>query len=477
MKQTSHKAGNKLVAIIVALVMVLGSAGYPRTAHAQWAVFDAANVIQNTLSAIFDGDISIKEYILDPLVTIAARTAIQSMMRSVINWANSGFQGSPAFVDDLRGNFRALGDAIADEFFNELGISGYINTPFRDALIRDLRMNYRRLTSDASFFLRNQYTLDQYSDNPDAFLRGDINRGGIRAWIHTWINPQNNPIGSYEEARRELEDRISRALGERTIQLNWSRGILSWCGDPPPPAEGEPVSLQPPARGCEPGQTVRTPGSFIHDRIEKALGSDIDAMVSADEIDEMIGAIFQGLVNKMLGGAGFSGLSSSSGGGGRSPVDEATDPSQAGGLSGSSRSISIISGQIDQIKQYQSNWQIIKDAAERAVELCGNRTSEEAEEARQALEDANAAIAKAAVAIARLNDILEDLSAPPGPDQTGRIREGTAAYEALQRENPPILPSPIEIATSGTNVQNNDQLNPPSLLMRLNSTIERLCVF
>lgn len=467
------------------LLLPLGVGFVPRTTHAQWAVFDALNTIQSTISAIADSEFLVVDLVIKPLVIMAARTAIQSLMRSVINWANSGFEGSPAFVDDLERNMQGLGDAVANGFIDELGIRGYINSPFRDVVIRELRASYRRSTSDSAFFERSRYNLDQYSDDPAAFQRGNFSRGGIRAWIHSWMSPFNNPGGTLRATRRELDRLVARATGSRTTQLGWNNGVLSWCGPAPrPPAAGPDLSrvtnptasdvaaareaeearaaaerrtalgigtsartsLAPRVVGCTPGQTVRTPGSLIHSRIEKSLGSDIDLLVAADEIDEMIGAVLQGLVNKMLGGAGFAGLSQPSPGGGPSPVDEAAAPNQIGISPGNPNAgyTGIVGGQIRELEKYKKDWETLHTVALRAQARCEAGDSKK-ELVDGAVKQSEQKIASTTEAITALTAIQTKLATSGDANQTQLIREGTEEYNAFMAERPSRMPSVEEI--------------------------------
>ncbi len=471
----------RIVASFLGLILLLplGVVFVPRPAHAVFPVSDALNTIQSTISAIADGEFLVMDFVIKPLVIMAARTALQSLMRSVINWANNGFEGSPAFVDDLERNMQGLGDAVADGFIAELGLRGYVNSPFRDVVMRELRASFRRSTSDSAFFERSRYNLDQYSDDPAAFQRGNFSRGGVRAWIHSWLSPYNNPGGALTEARSELDRLVARATGSRMTQLGWSNGVLSWCGPAPrppgplsltpPPAGGAPAATPPPSAvgsspttslaprtvGCRPGQNVRTPGSLIHSRIEKSLGSDIDLLVSADEIDEMIGAVLQGLVNKMLGGAGFAGLSQPSAGGGPSPVDEAGAPDQIGVSPGNQNAgyTGIVGGQISELEKYKKDWEILHTVALRAQTRCEVGDSKK-EFVDGVTKQSQEKIASTTEAIVILTAIRAKLATQTGaPNQTQLIREGTEEYNAFMAERPSRMPSVEEITFIRTQTQ------------------------
>lgn len=471
------------------LIVPVGIAVTPQRAQAITFI-DPINLVQNTIAAVASHGINLKEFVLDPLARAAAQTAVRSMMRSVINWANSGFEGSPAFVTDLQNNLQGLADFVADSFIDELGIRGYINSPFRDIVIRELRDGYRRATGNDIFFERNRYTLGQYSDDPAAFYRGDISRGGLRAWIQGWVNPANNPYGALGQARQELDERIARATSERRTQLEWSRGVLSWCGSstsnprsvgdavdgkPTLPDADEPdgpADLGPKNTGCAPGESVRTPGTVIHERITRTLNTDIDWLVSADEIDEMLGAVLQGLVNKMFEEAGLFGFSQPSSGGGASPLDQATGAAQQPIPSSSS---SVVDGQIFQLEQYREQWQRLREAAERAHTACSLfRPDSIPAEVTETLARSATELARAEALIAELRAIHAKLTAT-GTNRDAQMREGMQEYDEILRSQPPRLPSIADISYAAAQSQDAPDADPLPRYTALNQITARNC--
>ena len=474
---------NKKIAVALIALVVAPSAFFlaPAKAQAQWAVIDPTNLIQNTVQALISGQLNIKEYVLDPLAHMAARQAIQSIIRSTVNWANSGFEGSPAYVTNLRQDLRRLADVEADRFLNELGISGSINSPFRDQVVAGLRGSYLRSTGSNAFFERSRYTLDQYSQNPEAFYRGDTSQGGMTAWVEAWRNDQNNIFGAFRSAREELERRVAEAVGDRVTQLSWSRGVFSWCTEPEVLAEGETstnsggtssapvapegVELTQGATGGSANCQVQTPGSWIHDRIERSLGSDIDSLISADEINEVIGALLSGLANKIMGGDGFAGLSRPSPGGGASPVDAAVDagivdPSLSNNIA------NIITGQVEELQRFRSSWQTIKDAAQEVYDECSNKRNR----AEEIIDEADTAIAKADVALEALGEISTQIMS----SDSEQIRLGQSAYETLNASG--ILPSGSEIARAVRESQSNENIQPMTLRTEMERAFPPLCL-
>jgi hypothetical protein len=103
---------------------------------------------------------------------------------------------------------------------------------------------------------------------------------------------------------------------------------------------------------------VQTPGSVISAAFNKATGSSIDTLVSAHQIDEVISAVAQGLIQNILGGGGITGLSKPQGGG----SDYFTQPDNS--LASSTTAIAAqlqdaVNQEQSQIAGYQANWQTI----------------------------------------------------------------------------------------------------------------------
>lgn len=264
-----------------------------------------------------------KETVLDGLAWTVAKVAIDSITKSLVNWINSGFDGSPAFVTDLKENLTYLGDAIADDFIDRLdqnivANTGFsIRTPFQDQLNAALREEFYRTT--ASYGL--DYTLNAYSEDPKAFIDGEFRRGGFNAFFAASQNPSNNPLGAYLQAQNRLWAEISAAQQQRRQELEWGKGFLSFRG--PCPVRGEVADLSR-AEKC-PFNSVRTPGSVIENQLVQNLGSGVRQLELADNINEIVGALFGQLVNQVLGSGGLASVSQPAAGGGRSYLDRATD--------------------------------------------------------------------------------------------------------------------------------------------------------
>lgn len=468
--------GTRSLATVLGLTLVVTAGTFPMRAEAQAVVLDPTNLVQNVISAVKTSADYTKEYVFDTLAWQVANLAIESITKSTVNWINSGFQGSPAFVTDLNQNLRGVGDAVAARFFDELSMQTIATTPFQDKVLDSVRLGYYLSTSPESFYTRYPYTLDQVSANDRAFLEGDFSQGGFNAWFATVMNPQNNPYGARDLADEALSNAVSNATNNRLQELSWNRGFLSWRGDCTQPIEGldaytpgddMPTDLRVSLSGEEPceGYEIETPGSVIMEQLNTQLGTGVNRLVSADEFNEIIGALLNQLASQVLGGnsGGLRGVSRPSSGGGASFLDS------AGGTGGSGAAISrsfsaTITTQRQSIDTYRANWEKIRAAAQSAEQRCGANGEPNPQ---TILARAGAALARAADAIAALDAIQAEIAEATarGGNQTLALLEITEKYNALM--NSDTLPTPEEIAEAQSDSQDTGTARPGSLYSQL----------
>lgn len=331
----------------------------------------------------FFGDIALatKELVTDPIFWMIARTAVNSMSQSIVNWINSGFEGSPAFVTDLEQNLGNLADAVADDFLrgldevveNNIGGGASVRAPFQDQITRALREEFYRTTSSYGFNVRNPYQ--------DCYGGGGFNFNGFLCQSQ---NPANNPFGRYQLARNELFQEIDKETQNRLREIGYGNGFLSWrgpCGpNARPAAPGEPTSLNTAERNrsCP----IRTPGAVIEESLGITVGSPLRQLELADEFNEILAALMNQMVNQVLGGGGVTGLSEPAPGGGPSFINRAADPSQF-----SQQISSTLNGVLVNMRQFRgeleshrNSWQRIASAAATAEQACrsSNRAGEAA---------------------------------------------------------------------------------------------------
>ncbi|MES2931500.1 MAG: hypothetical protein V4682_02250 [Patescibacteria group bacterium] len=474
---TNFRTTGSFTALVVGALLLSSVTAAPQIARA--ADYDSPLQVFNSLvTSVGVAADKTLNYVLNGLAWDVANLAIESMTKSTVNWINSGFQGSPAFVTDLQQNMRGVSDAVAGRFFDELSATNFGNSPLQDPVLDAVRLGYYLRTSPESFYNRYPYSLGQVSSDDRAFLRGDFSQGGFNAWFSTVMNPENNIYGVNMLANEALENAIGGEVSVRTQELNWSKGFLSWRGDCVATAtnagDGEtPVNLTS-EEPCLKHQ-VRTPGSVIQDQLNDALGSGRDRLIVADDFNEIISALLNQLVGQVLGGSdgGLAGVSRPSSGGGSSFVDRATDPTLNLGNSRSTSAAfaATVADQRKILETFQANWEKIRTAAEAARARCagvGNPSPE------QVIARAQEALVKAANGIAAYRDLENRIAAAnaAGGNQTAAISEIVNDFTALSRST--TIPSSEEVAVAQVESQDTGTLSPGSLysqMVRLSSSV------
>ena len=129
-------------------------------------------------------------------------------------------------------------------------------------------------------------------------------------------NMQNNPYGAYIKAKDTLDTNISNKVNKYSTQLLQGKGFLSFekC------KTNTRINGECPLSDRE---TV-TPGSVIESQLEDALGAGVKRVVTADELNEIVGALLNQAFKAVVGGitGGLRGASHGSAENPRSLTDQ-----------------------------------------------------------------------------------------------------------------------------------------------------------
>lgn len=254
-------------------------------------VHDPINSVFQRLSSMSGDLLVIKEFQLDAIAFQIAQGLVSQLIRTTIDWVNSGFQGSPGYITDLKEYLLGELDAIAGEFLEGSAL-GFLCEPFQFNVRLAIQTAYQE---SRDFERASQCTLSGAMENVRNFFGGDFAAGGWPQWFEVVLEPQNNVHGAFALGVLELSAR----LGEEEInvrqELNWGDGFLS-------------------VRDPETGRIV-TPGALVAGRINSVLGLGEQSLVNADEINELISALMNQLATQALSGfRGLAGMSEGSGG-------------------------------------------------------------------------------------------------------------------------------------------------------------------
>jgi hypothetical protein len=293
----------KIVVLFLVFTFVF-SPVFAIPAQAQWVVWDPGNFVPNSVTAVNTTVVAgaqvantTKEYGLDAVFNILAKLIIQRMAASTVKWINSGFKGSPAFVTDPEAYFQNIGDQVAGQFiFNNPDLNflcGPISAKIKLALANNYAGNNQQ---------QWKCTLTQVGKNMDNFM-SSFDNGGWDSFFQVSQKQQNNPIGAYLQAEGSLAQQIATKTGLKKDDLTQGKGFMSYqeCTEYKPAdpncanCSSEPVCVK---------EKTLTPGSVVADQLNKTLGAGTDALVTADEMNEIVSALLTQLMSQVMGGIG-----------------------------------------------------------------------------------------------------------------------------------------------------------------------------
>jgi hypothetical protein len=250
-----------------------------------------------------------KDCVLTPIAIRMAKAMLQNLTTSIVNWINNGFEGNPAFVQDLKGMMTdSMDEAIGAFIEHDLG-AGFLCQPFSFQVriaIAQTYLPYRQ---------RNACTLKDITRNVNGFIDSN-NSGGWQYWLDVTTIPQNNVYGATILAQNELSRVITERLGIQNKNLDWGKGFRSF---PKCESDAE-VTERLNRESTSSGGAFRTsyskatlnakracptvtPGSVVEGQLQRALNTDISQLEVANDIDAIVGALTNQLMAQVVKGA------------------------------------------------------------------------------------------------------------------------------------------------------------------------------
>jgi hypothetical protein len=250
--------------------------------------------------------------VLDGIAWSLAKSVLSQMTSSMVNWVNSGFEGSPAFITDFKGFVTEIADKQFGQYLEELGGAfSFICAPFKldVRLALAVTYDYQRVNGQAPGKSKS-CTLSGAIENVDKFIEGTekfVETGGWNSFFAITQNPSaSTPLGGVLSAQAEMSARIVNARGEELRLLDYGSGFLSSkvCEA----VGGSTASST--RKNC----TITTPGKVINEALTFQTSTGPQSLISADEINELVSALFAQITQQAItGAAGLLGLSGGSG--------------------------------------------------------------------------------------------------------------------------------------------------------------------
>lgn len=283
---------------------VFSDEGWFKNSYRPKEVGDLKGLVTDPVGSFLKAGSSVFSW--DSIAWALARQVLHSFTQEMVSWIRTGqFGGGPLFTTDLVGSLFNAADNAAGHFLAQYRSEEWYQllcSPFRPQIY--LALGRGRIP----YIDRARCTVTDIVDNLENFYT-DFSNGGWAAWFST-IEPQNNPYGLHllsleEKERRELEVTFD-------IRHNFLAGLgfigLKKCAPGAELNESHPQNPFPGKKYCTKTITV-TPGKVVEDQLVESLGADVRKLEVADELNEVIAAVFDKLLSWLVsGGSGGGGL-------------------------------------------------------------------------------------------------------------------------------------------------------------------------
>lgn len=298
---------------------------------------DWVNFAVNVVTSVGVNSLWVKEYALDSVAYTITNLIIERIAASTVNWINSGFKGSPAFVTNPEAYFKDMGDKIAGDYIFKNPDLNFLCGPISAKIKLALTKSY---LNEPQW----QCTLTQVGKNMEDFMN-NFEKGGWDSFFEVSQQTQMNPIGAYLQAENQMYLQISTRQGTIKEDLLQGNGFMSYrkckagteivnggdsqcvdsynsclkngkaskeeCSDALKRCDANIGKVE--AGDCkESDKETLTPGSVIQNQLNDALGMGNQRIAVADEINEIVSALLNQLFAKVVGtiGSGLKSLSS-----------------------------------------------------------------------------------------------------------------------------------------------------------------------
>ena len=264
--------------------------------HQLLAYISGQQTTQAARNAVGDGN-----KVLTCLINVIAKTALQQITISVVNWINSGFNGQPSFVSNFQQFFTNVADLSAGQFIQGSGLA-FLCSPFKLQIKVAIAQSYANRGAQSC-------SLTGIIKNITNFMNGSFTQGGWPGLLQFTTVPTNNPYGAFAYAQVGLATAQSNATTNAKNNIS-PTGFLSvtqqTCNLNTTFTNNSNIvsgqNSQAAKLVCQQGCTckVSTPGSIIEGTLQNTLKSPIDQLGLASDIDQIISALTTQLVTKTL---------------------------------------------------------------------------------------------------------------------------------------------------------------------------------
>lgn len=204
---------------------------------------------------------------LDALAYCLLNSIISYIADATIEWINSGFEGSPMFVNDTQGFFQSVVDYELNNFMQELQ-DGLLCEPITlDLQLALMKQAMRNGARDSRCGAGGASAINNLQTG--RYSSADANK--------VLLNSGSNPLTSYYNTTDSATLRLRGKRNLIQLEVDWGRG---WLGVPDPENPNRRISL----------------GTVTEQTVARRLGFAEDRLILAEKFDQVITALVNQLV-------------------------------------------------------------------------------------------------------------------------------------------------------------------------------------
>lgn len=246
----------KKITPYITCLIIISQAILPMQAFATIPVADVANTgthanttAQTTTNTVTSTYQKIVDNVLDPLGYAVATILMQFVVKRITNWASSGFEGNPFYIEDLKQDAKNIGLQQYDYFVSQveyvqspyskmLGQMSIVASPFRSqggeftgsqfTLDKVIGPNWQEFTGSTNSY--NTNVSQQFGDagkaaGAQAVGKADFTKGGWSGY-RALLDAPNNPYGAETLMRQELNKELAKVQADQKFKISLGQGFL-----------------------------------------------------------------------------------------------------------------------------------------------------------------------------------------------------------------------------------------------------------
>lgn len=240
-----------------------------------------------------------KETCLDGIANTLAKQALAQVTNKTLAWINTGLDGNPFFVTNTNSFLNSI---KTEEVRRYIGVADNINRGDGSAVGADVTNKIIEMITGRSNPISSGPTTpaQQAYEN----FTNDFTNGGWDAW-YRMTQLGENPIAGVLTTSEQLGRNIAQQQQNAREEVNRNGGYRSKTecekyANVPGPDDDPSLSLNPDGSLRCLEYKVVTPGSAIQAQANTVLTSSTRQLEAADELNEVLGAFFDNMLNKLI---------------------------------------------------------------------------------------------------------------------------------------------------------------------------------